>query len=220
MTTPRKRILDKIKKLPIEEYGLSWRPSLEPEISDDADCVELPAVPRHFSELNHSILRQALQSISSPKLIVEIGVDRSEAHTLSSTSTLITNKPSDCVYIGIDLNDKSHLNNPTNKVYTIQGDSANYEALYELMKSLNLSHIDLLFVDGHHSINQVLKEWKYWERMHEHGIMAFHDINCHPGPIAVLDAIDLNIFDVSYYGIEENDWGIGVVSKRDQYNLF
>jgi hypothetical protein len=73
--------------------------------------------------------------------------------------------------------------------------------------------IDFMFVDGWHSINQVIKEWKYWEKMAPNAVMAFHDTNYHPGPVALLDAIDTDIFSVEYFGRGEADWGVGVVQR-------
>ena len=144
---------------------------------------------------------------------MEIGVNRSESYEVSSTSTLLKLKPQECMYIGIDLDDKSAINSIENNIFTIQGDSANYENLYKLMEWYGHEQIDFMFVDGWHSVNQVLKEWKYWEKMIANGVMAFHDTNYHPGPVALLDAIDTNIFSVEYFGLGEADWGVGVVQR-------
>jgi hypothetical protein len=45
------------------------------------------------------------------------------------------------------------------------------------------------------------------------GVMAFHDTNYHPGPVALLDAIDTDIFSVELFGRDESDWGVGVVQR-------
>lgn len=45
------------------------------------------------------------------------------------------------------------------------------------------------------------------------GVMAFHDTNYHPGPVALLDAIDTDIFSVEWFGRGEADWGVGVVQR-------
>lgn len=212
------KILSKVSKLPTNIYGLNWKPTLEPHISDDTDWIgwiSSPAPNRHFSELDHDVLRYAYHKlIETPKLIVEIGVDRSENFELSSTATLLKLKQKDCVYIGIDLEDKSSLNDVNNNVFTIKDDSANYKKLYDLMRVLGKTHIDMMFVDGWHSVNQVLKEWKYWEKMTPRGVMAFHDINYHPGPVTLVDAINTDIFSVELFGRGESDWGVGVVQRR------
>jgi len=209
-------IISKITKLPTDIYGLTHRPSLEPHISDDTDWLGPPdpEPPLHFTPLDHDALTYAYYKlISPPKLIVEIGVNRSESYEVSSTSTLLKLKPQECMYIGIDLDDKSAINSIENNIFTIQGDSANYESLYQLMEWYGHEQIDFMFVDGWHSVNQVLKEWKYWEKMITNGVMAFHDTNYHPGPVALLDAIDTSIFSVEYFGLGEADWGVGVVQR-------
>lgn len=207
-------ILSKVNKLPTDIYGLKHRPSLEPHISNDTDWLGEPdpAPVGHFSQLNHTALEYAFNKLSQPpKLIVEIGVD--ECGGISSTHTLLRMKPKECMYIGIDIKPKDHINNIENNIFTIRNDSANYEALYKLMEWYGKEQIDFMFVDGWHSVNQVLKEWKYWEKMIPTGVMAFHDTNYHPGPVAVLDAIDTDMFSVEYFGRGEADWGVGVVQR-------
>jgi cephalosporin hydroxylase len=206
------------KKLPADTYGLKWHPSLEPEVSNDADWFGVcdPIPPVHFSDLDHAALRYAYSKLTkAPQLIVEIGVDACDnTFEKTSTGTLLNIKPAECMYVGMDVNDKSHLNNFEKNIYTIRGDSANHPALYQLMEWHGKTEIDLLFIDGWHSVNQVLKEWKYWEKMIPNGVMAFHDINHHPGPVAVLNAIDTDMFTVEYFGRGVADWGVGVVQRK------
>lgn len=209
-------ILSKVTKLPMDIYGLKYRPSVEPHISDDTDWLGKPdpEPPFHFTPLNHEALTYAYNKLTSPpKLIVEIGVNRSESYEVSSTSTLLKLKPQECMYIGIDLDDKSNINSIENNVFTLRNDSADYEMLYKMMDWYGHEQIDFMFVDGWHSVNQVIKEWKYWEKMIPNGVMAFHDTNYHPGPVALLDAIDTDVFSVELFGRGEADWGVGVVQR-------
>jgi len=206
----------KVSKLPTDIYGLKYRPSLEPHISDDTDWLGAPdpEPPFHFTSLNHEALTYAYGKLTAPpKLIVEIGVNRSESYEVSSTSTLLKLKPDDCMYIGMDLDDKSSINSVEKNVFTLRCDSADYQMLYKLMDWYGHEQIDFMFVDGWHSVNQVIKEWKYWEKMIGNGVMAFHDTNYHPGPVALLDAIDTDIFSVEWFGRGESDWGVGVVQR-------
>lgn len=210
-------ILSIRKKLPSTVYGLKWIPSLEPEVSNDEDWIGHPwhEIPRHFTELDSKALTNAFLSVKDPRLIVEIGVDHSESFEWSSTYTLLTLKPIDCIYIGIDVAPKHDLNDVSKNIYTLQCDSANYFKVYDKIKELGDHRIDFMFVDGWHSVNQVLKEWQYWGGMSYNGVMAFHDINCHPGPVAVLDAVNPELFSVEYFGRGEHDWGVGVVKRKD-----
>lgn len=208
------RILSYVTKRPSDIYGLKWIPSLEPHIPDNEGRKCFLHNNRHFTDLDHEALRYAYNLLDNePQLIVEIGVDRSEHYDVSSTSTLLKLKSKECMYIGIDLEPKVHLNNEENNIYTIQADSANHNALYSLMIEKEKTEIDLMFIDGWHCVNQVIAEWKYWEKMAPHGVMAFHDSNFHPGPVAVLDAVDRDIFSVEYFGRGELDWGVAVVKR-------
>ena len=214
-------ILSKITKLPTDIYGLKHLPTFEPhKLSDDfppddTDWLGAPDShpPLHFTPLDCDALTYAYNKLTSPpKLIVEIGVNRSESE-VSSTSTLLKLKPQECMYIGIDIVDGSAINNFENNVFTLRNNSNEHEKLYQLMNWHNHKQIDFMFVDGWHSVNQVIKEWKYWEKMIANGVMAFHDTNYHPGPVALLDAIDTDIFSVEYFGRGEADWGVGVVQR-------
>lgn len=209
-------IQSKVSKLPTDIYGLKYRPSLEPHISDDTDWLGKPdpEPPFHFTPLDHEALTYAYGKLTSPpKLIVEIGVNRSESYEVSSTSTLLKLKPAECMYIGMDLDDKSSINSIEKNIFTLRCDSADYQMLYKMMEWYGHEEIDFMFVDGWHSVNQVIKEWKYWEKMIGNGVMAFHDTNYHPGPVALLDAIDTDIFSVEWFGRGESDWGVGVVQR-------
>ena len=211
-----------IQKKPSEHYGLLWTPTIGP--LDELDFFGAPFdrpsnefPPIHFTDFDRSVLNGTLSQVINPKLVVEIGVDKSESFDKSSTGCILHWKPSTCTYIGIDINRKAYLTDMENRVYTLQNDSKEYDKLYAVMVELALEQIDFMFIDGWHSINQVLAEWKYWERIIPEGIMAFHDINYHPGPIAVLEAADPKIFDVTYFGRDKLlDWGIGVVKRKAQ----
>jgi cephalosporin hydroxylase len=211
-----KNVLEMVTKTESTMYGLNWIPTTEPHVSDKADWAVAPPMmgKPHFSEVNHLALITAFNKLKTPpKFIVEIGVDRSEQYDVSSTSTLLKLKSDDCIYVGIDIEDKSYLNNPTKNIFTLKTDSANHEVLYDFMIAHNIPSIDFMFVDGWHSTAQVLEEWKYWEWMSTHAIMAFHDTNFHTGPIVVLDAVDTTLFNVEYFGRDLYDWGVGVVER-------
>jgi len=217
MTTP-KEVQELVKKKPSNVYGLRWVPTIDG--LDDVDLFgegDTQNIPSHWSKLDEEALLTALSTLKNPKLIVEIGVDapyNGDLSLPSSTKTILNWKPDSCVYIGIDISDKTYLANKEKNVYILQQSSSEKQKVYDKMNELGLNQIDFMHVDGYHSITEVLDEWEYWERMTPFGIMAFHDTNHHPGPIAVLDAVDPEIFDVVYYGRGEPDWGVGVVRRK------
>ncbi len=82
------------------------------------------------------------------------------------------------------------------------------------MNSLNIKEIDFLFIDGWHSINMVINDWLYTEKLSKNGIVGFHDTNRHPGPFYVFEAIDENLYYKYKYFEELEDWGISFAIKK------
>lgn len=204
-----------IHERPDSIYGLKYRPSLEPGRDDNTDFyAEFHRhVPREFSPANQDVLRQALRTAPRARCIVEIGVQRNPLPE-SSTGILLRHKPVDCAFIGIDIEDKSHLADAGARVYTLQMDSADRDRAYALMDRLGLDTIDFLFIDGWHSVNQCLADWRYVERLSPDGVVVMHDTNVHPGPVAVFEAIDEKLFEKTKHCTEGPDWGIAVIRRR------
>ncbi len=196
-------------------HGLKYRPTLEPERSDDTDFYGefYRPVPREFSPANQEVLKQALLELPHPRCIVEIGVQRNPLPE-SSTGILLQHKPKDAVFIGVDIEDKSHLANAAENIYVLKMDSADRRQVFALMDQLNLREIDFLFIDGWHSVNQCVADWKYVERLSPRGIVVMHDTNVHPGPVTLFDAIDETMFEKTKHCTEGPDWGISVVKRR------
>ena len=212
----REIILSKIKHQENPLYGLKWRPTLEPAISDDVDAWNLPQdCPPEFTVFDHTILKMLIKRIKKPRCIVEIGVDNSPlGFEHSSTNTILKTKPKKCIYLGIDILDRSHTHNVNNNVYTLKCSSGSHQLIKDKLADLKVSTIDFLFIDGWHSVNQVIEEWKYWDVMSPKSIMAFHDTNFHPGPLAVLDAVDETLFTVERFGVDLLDWGMACVTRK------
>jgi cephalosporin hydroxylase len=206
-----------IKQLPDAIYGLKYRPSIEPEHSDNTDFYGefYRPVPREFSAANQEVLKQALLSVPNPRCIVEIGVQRNPLPE-SSTGILLRHKPAECVFIGVDIEDKSHLADAGARIYVLKIDSADRSKVFSLMDELKREHIDFLFIDGWHSVNQCLADWRYVERLSREGVVVMHDTNVHPGPVTVLEAIDEKLFEKTKYCTEGPDWGISVIRRRNR----
>tara|TARA_R110000822_G_scaffold13216_1_gene47070 strand:- start:693 stop:1121 length:429 start_codon:yes stop_codon:yes gene_type:complete len=125
---------------------------------DARDDVDTPFIPVNnpvkFSECNRKELIGSFLPIKDAcKVIVEIGVHRNGQE--SSTHCFLNNKKRETVYLGVDLDDKSFLNNEENNVHTIICDSSNYDLIVSRLNDIGVNHIDYLFIDGWHSINQV-----------------------------------------------------------------
>lgn len=169
-----------------------------------------------FSANNRKHLAEYLNKIEDCKCIVEIGVESQSDTQLSSTSTILKNKNDSTVYIGVDVQDKTHLNNEERNIYTIQTPSQNIQTVMDFVKSKNIEKIDFLFIDGWHSINQCILEFEgYSPYLSEDGIIGFHDINHHPGPRWMMENIDRNVWDIAEYpGDVDSDFGISFVWRK------
>jgi cephalosporin hydroxylase len=144
--------------------------------------------------------------------IVEIGVSRNGES--SFTHTILKNKPDDTIYLGIDMNDKSNLNNSDKNIYTIQANSFDQSVIREYINKINLKQISLLLIDGDHSVNAVINDWKYSDLLSEDGIVVFHDSNYHPGPNIFLNCIDTKLFCVKkYFNDIVEDYGMAVAYR-------
>ena len=168
-----------------------------------------------FSKDDQDVLYKHLVELMSRKdriVIVEIGVCRNEYHQ-TSTSIFIDNKRPGDIYIGIDISDKSFLNDPSRGVFTIQSPSQDFDRIFDFFNSVGISEIDLFMVDGWHSVNQVYAEWTYTQLLSSVGVVVFHDTNAHPGPYFMMKSIDSRMYDVRKYMTDVQDWGIGVAVR-------
>lgn len=182
---------------------------------------------REFSKLDQDVIGKYLKELvagadETPLVIVEIGVNRQVEEVdpiwgvsrLTSTIVLLENKRPQDIYIGIDIEDKSYFQDPTRNVYTIQSDSADHAFVRSKFDMLGITKIDYLFIDGWHSVNQVIEEWKYTDLLSTNGIVAMHDTNSHLGPYLLMEAIDTDMYEVRKYLSDIIDYGIGIAIRK------
>lgn len=166
-----------------------------------------------FTPDNHKVLLDCLRATGDKVIqIVEIGVNRNGEY--SSTQTLIKEKAKGSTYLGIDLRDISYLNSPESDVYVASKTSSHdINKIQVILKDLNITKIDLLIIDGDHSINAVLKDWRNFSILvPKGGIIFLHDVNHHPGPRELFQAVDENKFIKLLYC--PNDYGVGVLIRK------
>ena len=132
--------------------------------------------------------------LPSTKNILEIGINVYQKPLLSTTRAILEEKHCDCVYLGVDINDKSTINSPTENIHTMIIDSQLRHQIREYMLALGMSTIDLLMIDGDHSIDMTINDWCFTEFLSPFGVVIMHDTNIHIGPKAVFDAIDETLF--------------------------
>ena len=190
---------------------------------DDGDFLNLEINPfdfvkNEFSLCNQSSLREIFNSVKNQvNVIVEIGVARvteSQTYEQTSTSVFLKDKKESAIYLGIDIEDKSSLSKLGSNIFTLQARSESYDIVKNKLEHLKITQIDFLFIDGWHSINQVISELWYVDFMKSGGIIGFHDTNYHPGPSKVVEKLNPEIFEVKKYCEGYNDWGISFAKLK------
>ena len=151
------------------------------------------------------------------KSILEIGVDAAGAYGSNSATALFrTMKPASCIYLGVDIDDKSYLDNEENRIHTVRTSSDNVRSVMSRAKQLGISTFDFIFIDGWHSINQVMKEWEYTKWLSPGGIVGFHDTATHPGPHLFVKHLNRTRWEVveNSCSFKRNDYGIGFAWRK------
>jgi len=200
---------------------MKWEEDLTKDIRtgtefDDQDGVAHP-IPYagqygEFTFENRELLKEFFMHVKDHcTAILEIGVCRNEEG--SSTHVFLQNKKPETIYVGIDLDDKSFLNDPKNNIFTIRGSSSNVEENMAKMKELGVEEFEFIFIDGWHSINQVLTDWEYSKWLSDAGIVGFHDVSGHPGPVAFVRALNKDKWNVEE-NLSPQDYGIGFTWKK------
>lgn len=193
--------------------GLNYIPSILQEGLNDRDSVfkfKSEPPPLEISDCNIFSLEKILNELVV-RNIVEIGVSRNGSR--SFTHTLLKRKTKNGIYCGIDLDDKSYLNNINNNIYTIQTSSYEQTKIRDYLKKIGIKEIDVLFIDGDHSINTVVNDWKYTDLLSKNSVVILHDTNHHLGPTLLMDAIDQSKFAVYKYCQLDNDYGLSAAFK-------
>ena len=201
--------------------GLKFVPSIgDYGGGDDIDSVHIQYVTclEHFTPCVAETFKDLFYRVKNNcRSILEIGVIGKPHHPSNvgtSTEFLMEMKNEDTVYLGIDIEHRS-IQNTERNIHFHQTDSMNTEEVLEKIKELGIDEFDFIFIDGWHSVNVVLHEWENYviPFLSKKGIVVLHDVNSHPGPYVLFEALDDSIFDSEKY-CEGNDYGIGVISYK------
>jgi hypothetical protein len=214
---------DLIRDIRYHDYrdDLDWNGGEFPEIPSRPVAVLHPVHGYTItqSDCNLDNIRDYFLKIKDKcKCIVEIGVDCNGTSTeRTSTRIFLDNKLDDTIYFGVDIEDKSYLNDESKNIFTLKVDSSDIQSVIDFINSKGVSEIDFLFIDGWHSINQVMREWEYTKYLSDFGIVGFHDTSIHPGPHAFLKALDRKKWNVVENPCSDNlnDWGVGFVWRNN-----
>lgn len=211
--TPYDRIISCVRKLPTLQLGMKWFPSLEPHVNNNQDTCPFgfPPNAEEISDCNHQVLMNAMQSLQPCSAILEIGVNRNGDR--SFTQLLQKHKPASCVYVGVDTQPREGVHVPESNCYFLQTNSHNQLEVRSYLQQLNVQELDLIMIDGWHSVNTAVNDWEYADMLRKGGVVVLHDTNAHPGPVALFDAVDPHVFEKHRHCVVENDMGISTFVK-------
>ena len=198
-------------KNPSNINGLSYLPSFKNESDNDIDWpwfVVSNKISTEISDANKEALDDIIRKVNV-KNVIEIGIARNDAR--SFTTQLLYAKKG--IYCGIDIEDKTFLNDSLNRVYTIRANSHDQSTIRSYLNTIGLEKCSVLFIDGWHSVNTVINDWKYTDLLDDNGVVIFHDSNYHPGPHLIIEAIDRSMYRVVKYCDGGFDWGISAAYK-------
>jgi hypothetical protein len=172
-------------------------------------------VPKEVSDMNLAKLEEFFKlAVSDGGLIMEIGVWRNpDAEFKTSTQLFLDLKTKNTQYVGIDIEPRPHVLTYTDNTFMLQVDSAETKLIQKIVQEQLRKPIDLLFIDGLHSVDQVKKELALIPLVKKGGVIGFHDISFHAGPNLWMDAFDPEKFDI-YKFRADDDWGIGFLVKK------
>jgi hypothetical protein len=180
---------------------------------DDSDWPTTFDPPLEVSDANFSIMIHYFGMVrNNCKSILEIGVGNIQSRTF--TKLFLDQKLTYTKYFGIDLKDKSELNDDKNNVFTLMVDSSNIDEVLSFAKSHEVETFDFIFIDGWPSINQVLNDWRFIDYLSEDGILAIHDTNFHPGPTYLVNNLNVDKYEVYKKCKDDLDWGITFITKK------
>lgn len=200
-----------INHLPSNIFGLVNIPQM---IDFDNDADWLPFTKSHTTEVTKKSF-DVVESICKNYMtdaIMEIGVSRNGDG--SFTNAILKNKPDNIPYLGVDVENKSYLQDPKKNIYTIQAKSEEQLKIRKHMQYLNINKLSILFIDGWHSLNTVINDWRYTDLLSHYSVVFLHDTNGHPGPTIILESIDKDIFNIKKYFENDDDYGLSIAVKK------
>ena len=192
--------------------GIDHFLNLWPDAKDEESVINTYS-GQEVTECNREALKQQFLKVKNNcKAILEIGIGR---HGKDSFATVFfENKNDDTKYVGVDIEDRSWLVDYGENIFTIQGNSSNYDEIVEIVKDkFEIEEFDFIFIDGLHSLNQVLKDWEYTNLLSDTGIVGLHDTSHHIGPYLFVRNLDKDKWDVIENACPK-DYGIGFAAKK------
>lgn len=198
-------------------FGLAFVPTLEPEFPDTQDYfpghLELRPKGRDNSDAVLEMVAASAATVRPGAGILELGVALyPEAH--SFTPRLIRNKPSESVYLGVDVADRGHVTRYGPNAHFLRSDTKEQSTVRGRLRTLGVEPLGLLLIDGDHSVNGALNDWLYVDLVEPGGVVLIHDTNSHPGPVALVAAVDGDVFDIEEPLKGLRDYGVAILRRK------
>ena len=203
-----------IQQRPISIAGLKYFPDLEPTVSNDRDAPlhDIWMSPLEVTDGNLEVMKQVVAGLGDQLFAaLEIGVNRNGDRSMSRI--IMDQRPKGSFYFGVDIDDKSYLDDESANTYTIRTSSAERELILDRMRQVGVGLLDLIMIDGWHSVNMCVNDWQFTERLSDHGVVVLHDTNSHPGCVALFEAVDEQLWIKERFCLED-DYGIATFRKR------
>ena len=203
-----------IQQRPTDIAGLKYFPDLEPAVSNDRDAPlnDIWMSPLEVTDGNLEVMRQVVSGLGNQLFAaLEIGVNRNGDRSMSRI--IMDQRPPGSFYLGVDIEDKSYLDDEAANTWTIRTSSTERGLILDRMRQLGVGLLDLIMIDGWHSVNQCVNDWQFTERLSDHGVVVLHDTNSHPGCVALFEAVDENLW-IKQRFCTDNDFGIATFRKR------
>jgi hypothetical protein len=191
-------------------FGLSFLPQMTGYDNNEDWSSFTKTCSAEVSSQNYKLVESITKNYMTHG-ILEIGISRNEMG--SFTQAIFQSKPDHIKYLGVDLDDKTYLDNDEKNIFTIKENSFNRSNVKSYAKKIGLEKISILFIDGWHSLNAVINDWQYVDMLSDNGIVIFHDSNYHPGPTVFVEAIDNSIFRVEKHFEGQDDYGVAIAYR-------
>lgn len=192
--------------------GINHFLDLWPSAKDEETVINIYG-GQEVTECDREALKeQFLKVRDNCQAILEIGIGRNGENSFAHV--FFKNKKEETKYVGIDIEDRSWLVDYGENIFTIQGNSSSYDENVKIIKDkFQIEKFDFIFIDGLHSLNQVLIDWEYTNLLSDIGIVGLHDTSHHIGPFLFIRNLDNDKWDVIENACPQ-DYGIGFASKR------
>ncbi len=191
-------------------YGLTYIPTIEPELSDSDSDIRNSNNWRVGTDDNSPEVLDYIKQYSSGN-IMEIGVSLYEPHK-SFTHIILNNKKDEDIYFGIDIADRNFINGLKPNSYFKQINSLHFDKVSSEIEKLKIK-FDVLIIDGHHSVKNCINDIQYSKFVKVGGYVILHDTNAFPGPICLIEAMDREIFEINEPLLNKKDFGIAICKK-------